>query len=229
MRPRPLSQLIHARIQAGTSDTRIITLHPHNQFAEDVKEITLGAAPDATILGLESYKGVYVGKTITGYTWYVGPYDQPAPLFYGDALAEIERFLWDEVDRQHDAGMGEAALPVLLGVEQGAVMALGAAAAVPDLLSGVIAIDGMFPIVPGWDPPLAPLADLPVLLVESPSARTVRPDVLTGEGLEQTLTAWGARVTRMPVDDADADHLAAGLRAWLAGQPVRRMARHAGD
>ncbi len=83
------------------------------------------------------------------------------------ASSEIERFLWDEIDRQRP---GPAELPILIGVEQGAIMALAAAAAVPDLLSGVIAIDGCLPVVPGWTPPLAPLDGLPILLLGSAGA-----------------------------------------------------------
>ncbi|CAN0381583.1 unnamed protein product, partial [Phaeothamnion confervicola] len=156
----------------------------------------LAAAPEGRIIGLESFKGVFVGKRIVGYTWYVGPMYQPAPLFYGDGLAEIERFLWDEVDRQTDAGVASPALPYLLGVEQGAIMALGTAAVVPDLLSGVIAIGGAFPLVPGWEPPLAPLDGLPILLVDPPQPVTDRPDVLVGDSLATTLRGWGAEVTR---------------------------------
>lgn len=216
---RPLSQLIHARIQEGSGSPRLITLHKHNQFGEDVKEFALAAAPDARIIGLESYKGVFVGKQIVGYTWYVGPLDRPAPLFYGDALAEIERFLWDEVDRQAPAA---PELPFLLGVEQGAIMALGTAAAVPDLLSGVIAIDGSFPLVPGWNPPLAPLDGLPILLVDPRDAPTPRPEVLAGQPLVDTLTAWGSRVTRIAVTDPAVP--APAMQEWLASQPVRTKA-----
>lgn len=192
MPTRPLSQLIYTNIQAGNTPPRIITLHKHNQRAGDVQEYGIAASPAGRIIGLESYKGVYVGRTIVGYTWFIGPFDKPSPLFFGDALAEIERFLWDEIDRQQT---DEPELPFLVGVEQGAIMALAAAAAVPDLLSGVIAIDGFLPVVPGWSPPLAPLDDLPILLIDPPNAE--QPEgVLSGEKLASMLEEWGAVVTR---------------------------------
>src|SRR5690606_6325905 len=122
---RPLSQLIYARIQDTPSSPRIVTLHKHNQYAADVKDYAFAASPNARIIGLESYKGVFVGKEIVGYTWFIGPQQAPSPIFFGDALAEIERFLWDEIDRQETAS---AELPFLIGVEQGAIMALAAAA-----------------------------------------------------------------------------------------------------
>ena len=176
---RPLSQMVYNRIQEGTGSPRIITLHKHKQFGGDVKEYAVAAAPKGRIIGLESYKGVYVGRSIVGYTWFVGPFDRPSPLFFGDALAEIERFLWDEVDRQQGT---EAELPFLLGVQQGAIMALAAAAAVPDLVSGVIAVDARLPIVPGWEPPLAPLDGLPILQLDVAGRKPV-PGVLLGDEL----------------------------------------------
>lgn len=210
---RPLSQLIHARVQDGAGTPRIITLHDHNQRASDVSAYGLAAGSEARVIGLESYKGVFVGHAIVGYTWFVGPNAQPSPLFFGDALAEIERFLWDEVDRQE---RDEAELPFLIGVGQGAIMALAAAAAVPDLLSGVIAVDGFLPAVPGWEPPLVPLDALPLLVLESGSA----PDgVLAGARLESTYAGWGARVSRGAIASGDVPTVA--ISSWLARQSPR--------
>lgn len=215
---RPLSQLIYARIQEGDRSPRVITLHQYNQHARDVRDYAFAADPDAHIVGLESYKGVFVGKEIVGYTWFIGPYDHPSPLFFGDALAEIERFLWDDIDRQ---GTADVELPFLLGVEQGAIMAIAAAAAVPDLLSGVIAVGGFLPDVPGWDPPLAPLDGLPVLLIDDPVA-TPPAAVLAGEPLAETLRAWGGRVTRTAAADPLRTVPGDAMSRWLAAQAPRR-------
>lgn len=210
---RPLSQLIYARIQEGDRSPRIITLHKHNQHARDVQDYAFAASPEARIIGLESYKGVFVAKDIVGYTWFIGPFDRPSPLFFGDALAEIERFLWDEIDRQQG---DQAELPFLIGVEQGAIMALAAAAAVPDLLSGVIAVDASLPVVPGWEPPLAPLDGLPILLIEDPE-REEKEGVLTGNRLAETFRAWGGDVTRAqeqrPASTIPAEAMASWMRA----------------
>ncbi len=159
---RPLSQLVYAPVQTGNGTPTIITLHRHDAFADEMRDIGMAMNPSGRVLGLQSGKGVYVGRDITGYTWFLGPLDQPSPIHFGDALAEIERFLWDEIDR---SSASEPELPFLVGDEQGAIMALAAAAAVPDLLSGVVAINGALPVVPGWEPPLAPLDGLPILLV----------------------------------------------------------------
>lgn len=219
---RPLTQLLHRDVQQGDAgQPRVVTLHGHNQHGGDVREYGLAANPSGRVVALESSKGVFVGKNIVGYTWFVGPDDRPAPLFFGDALAEIERFLWDEVDRQDRP---DAELPFLLGVGQGAIVALATAAAVPDLLSGVIAIDGTFPIVPGWQPPLAPLDGLPVLLVSSTptlSHGSERPGVLTGTTLSRTFEGWGATVT--DADVAAGELPADAMSTWLTAQPTRRI------
>lgn len=218
---RPLSQLIYHRIQDGQGSPRVISLHRHNQYGRDVKDYALAAAPgpDARVIGLESYKGVYVGRSIVGYTWFIGPFDRPSPLFFGDALAEIERFLWDEIDRQES---DRPELPFLVGVEQGAIMAIATAAAVPDLLSGVIAIDGMLPIVPGWEPPLAPLADLPVLLIDPPDMPDRGQRVLAGAALVDTLRSWGGDVSRVV---APSSPVPAGLMAkWMGDRSPRHLA-----
>jgi pimeloyl-ACP methyl ester carboxylesterase len=214
--PRPLSQLIHARIQEGSGSPRVITLHKHNQRAEDVRDYGLAAAPDGRVIGLESYKGIYIGREIVGYTWFVGPLDRPSPLFFGDALSEIERFLWDEIDRQES---GKAELPFLVGVEQGGIMALAATGAAPDLLSGVIAIDAFLPIVPGWEPPLAPLDGLPVLLVARENATPTPAGVLAGDDLAKTLRDWGASVEIATVNDDAIPQ--AEMAGWISRQDVR--------
>lgn len=213
---RPLSQLIYSRVQDGEGSPRVITLHKHNQHARDVQDYGLAASPTGRVTGLESYKGVYVGRSIVGYTWFIGPFERPSPLFFGDALAEIERFLWDEVDRQDTE---RVELPFLVGVEQGAIMALATAAAVPELISGVIAIDGFLPVVPGWEPPLAPLDGLPVLLIDPPSRETLGERVLSGETLVRTLQEWGGDVTReiAPAEPVPSEV----ITAWMTAQSPR--------
>jgi pimeloyl-ACP methyl ester carboxylesterase len=212
---RPLSQLIYTRIQDIPASPRIITLHRHNQFAPDVKGYGLAAAPDGRVIGLESFKGLFVAREIVGYTWYLGPELQPSPIFFGENLAEIERFLWDEIDRQQT---DRAELPFLVGVGQGGIMALAAAAAVPDLLSGVIAIEACLPVVGGWTPPLAPLDGLPILIVDPPQVPE-GDGIISGQALADTFSAWGGTVTReiAPAGEVPAELLG----RWTSEQPIR--------
>jgi hypothetical protein len=187
----------------------LITLHRNNEFLAGMEEIGLGLNPGGDVTGLQSSKGVYIGRTIVGYTWFVGPLSQPSPVHFGDAMQEIERFLWDELDRQSGDPLN---LPFLVGDEQGAIMALAMAAAVPDLLSGVIAINAAFPVVPGWEPPLAPLRNLPVLLVNSAG----------GDELTRRIESWGGAVTA--ITDSSAMPIEK-IRAWFEVQPVRTRPR----
>lgn len=203
----PLSQLIYARFRESDNPRRIITLHRNGEFLDRMRDVGLAVSRDATVLGLQASKGVYLGRTVVGYTWFVGPLEQPSPVYYGDSMQEIERFLWDEIDRQEGE---EAVLPFLVGDEQGAIMVLAMAGAVPDLLSGVVAINATFPTVPGWEPPLAPLTGLPILLVNAAD----------GARLTETFEGWGGVVTttsgpagELPVDE---------IRSWIEALPVRK-------
>jgi hypothetical protein len=99
-------------------------------------------------------------------------------------------------------------------------MAIAAAAAAPDLLSGVIAVGGFLPIVPGWDPPLAPLDGLPVLLIDDPTV-PVPAAVLAGERLVETLREWGADVTHVSASDPLTDIPAEAMSRWIAARAAR--------
>ncbi|CAN5661550.1 hypothetical protein BH09CHL1_BH09CHL1_33690 [soil metagenome] len=215
---RSTSQLQYTRFQdpAEPGTPTIVTLHGYNRRGKEYGDYARAAAPGGRLLGLESYKGVFVEKEITGYTWYVGPLTSPPPVFYGDALMELERFLWDEVERQKP---NDAGLPILLGVEQGAVMAIAAALAVPDLLSGVIAIEGRYPIVPGWEPPLAPMNKLPMLLIDPPGGIATAPNMLVENDLVQQLNAWDAAASHVFAPDAGVP--ANILAQWVAAQEIR--------
>lgn len=106
-------------------------------------------------------------------------------------------------------------------------MALAAAAAVPDLLSGVIAIDGFLPIVPGWDPPLAPLDGLPILQIDNASDDDSTAGVLAGPSLAATLRDWGGEVTRRRAPSGEIPGEV--MSTWMRAQaPRHRAVRPAG-
>lgn len=213
---RPLSQLIHFPVQKGTGGPPVITLHDHNQFAKDVTEWGTAASPNGRVLTLESYKGVFIGKEIAGYTWFLGPLERPSPVFFGDSLSEIERFLWDEIDRSESES---PELPFLLGIGQGGMMAIATALAVPELVSGVIAIDTFLPKVPGWSPPLAPMNNLPILLINP--AQGSNPGVLAGDELVNQLQQWNADVSSITQTDVSPATL--DVRKWLDNHGVKSL------
>ncbi|MGH2549067.1 MAG: hypothetical protein ACRDHN_06740, partial [Thermomicrobiales bacterium] len=72
MPPRPLSQLQYTRFQdpAEPGTPTIVTLHGYNRRGKEYGEYAHAASPNGRLLGLESYKGVFADKEITGYTWY---------------------------------------------------------------------------------------------------------------------------------------------------------------
>lgn len=212
----PLSQMIYSKFRETPSARRVITLHRHNAFYENMRDVGLAASPDGTVLGVQASKGVYFGRTIVGYIWYVGPLDRPSPVHFGDAMQEIERFLWDEIDRQQPEA---PVLPFLIGEEQGAIMALAMAAAVPALLSGVVTIEARVPIVPGWEPSLAPLTELPILLVNPVAEALDEAKVLIGDRLVSTLPDWGGDVSVL--DEPISHGFLPSIADWVAKQESR--------
>lgn len=215
---RPLSQLIYFPIQESRGGPAIITLHDHHQFARDVADWGTAASPNGRVTALESYKGVFVGHDIMGYTWFLGPLDRPSPVFFGDSLGEIERFLWDEIDR---SGEESPELPILLGVGQGATMAISAALAAPELVSGVIAVNAFLPKVPGWSPPLAPMNNLPVLLINPVTSN--KSNVLSGESLINQLREWETDVSTITQSNLSPATLR--VSNWLKSVRVKSLVR----
>ena len=98
-------------------------------------------------------------------------------------------------------------------------MALAAGLVVPDALSGIIAIEGMLPTVPGWTPPMAPLDGLPILLAGSHPLAAQRGTVVSGSALADRLTSWGATVTACAFDPETRD--TTEIADWLRAQSPR--------
>lgn len=215
---RPLSQLIYFPIQEGKDGPPIIVMHDHHQYAKDVADWGKAASPNGRVLALESYKGVFVGTEVVGYTWFLGPQEAPSPIFFGDSLSEIERFLWDEIDRS-DAETPQ--LPYLLGIGQGGIMAIATALAVPELISGVIAIDTLLPKVPGWNPPLAPMNQLPVLLINP--RESTHSGVWAEENLVNQLQSWDIKASTITQPNLSPDIM--DVSNWLLKHGVKSLAR----
>ena len=207
--PLRLSQFVHHRFQEPAGVPIVLTLHRYGEFTQATRDAAVAMFPDLSITGIQAAKGVYLGRDVVGYQWFVGPLAAPSPVHFGDALAELERFFWDELDRQDEQ---PPRLPFLLGWEQGGQMALSMAGATPHLISGVIAIDAQLPDVPGWDPPLGPLDGLPVLIINP---------VGDGEKMRGTLESWGATVQLE--NGLPSESIAETARTWLADQTERRL------
>lgn len=128
--------------------------------------------------------------------------------------SHMERFLLDTVLAV--AEKGESPVPILLlGLDQGALLALSLACVWPETVSGVAAIGGYLPEIPGWVPDDRPLHGMPVLLVHDPEYPEVSPALQ--QKTEETLIAKGAQVTVRSVARARQLHppLAYLLNEWM--------------
>jgi predicted esterase len=95
-------------------------------------------------------------RSYAGFSWFRrDDAGHPEPASFGDSLWQVQQLVLE----LHERGAGPV---VLLGFREGATLALGAALALPELLDGVIAIDGAAPEIAGWSERFAPAADLPV-------------------------------------------------------------------
>lgn len=146
----------------------IVALHGYGHGAEQPLPLARSLGEGLRVLAPEAARPVsplgYSGTESAGQLWYYSdrPYFPEPPLF-GDHLGELEAFVFDALDDASNRGVRHELF--LLGLDQGAVMALSLACYWPDLLSGVIAIQGGLPTIPNWSLPDTDMASLPVLLV----------------------------------------------------------------
>ena len=86
------------------------------------------------------------------------------PTLFGETLRQVELLLHDHVDRlTADAAKDPGVW--LIGRAEGGTLALALAAVWPELVDGVIAIDAVWPDVPGWHPAERGAAPLDVRLL----------------------------------------------------------------
>ena len=139
------------------------------------------------------------GCGVRGFFWFLGPLERPELSTFGDGLHHLERLLLDKADTG----------PVgLFGIGEGGTMALTLALIWPELVSGVVSIDGPLP------------ETIDALPLESRAAPRVHALLVSRRRrLEQTrrdLSSRGVRVTLWP--DADMQTASAD---WL-GRVMRR-------
>src|SRR6202035_5867366 len=76
----------------------------------------------------------FFGREPVAHYWYVGEAEEsPDPPSFGDCLFQVEQFALDVAEQSQALRPA----PLLLGLGQGAVLALAAAKVIPDCLSGV--------------------------------------------------------------------------------------------
>ncbi len=132
--------------------------------------------------------------------WYLADERGPEPSSFGLALIALERFVLHERERHPDP-------PYLLGVGQGATLALALAQCWAEVLSGVIAIGGQLPELPPGAIDETPLSGLPFLILGSADpAESAEPS----DPIRAYLTDRGGRVTAARAFGAERS-----LAAWL--------------
>ena len=95
-------------------------------------------------------------RAYAGFSWFRrDDLGRVEPASFGDSLWQVEQLVLELLERV-DGPL------YVIGYRDGATLALGAALALPDLLDGVVAIDGEFPEIIGWSERLAPPAELAV-------------------------------------------------------------------
>jgi predicted esterase len=87
-------------------------------------------------------RGIYRGVDNIGRTWFGGTLASPEPASFGDSLAQLERIVYDDRQRSEQ---WSAQCPWIVGVGQGAVLALALALTLPEFVSGVVAVGGALP------------------------------------------------------------------------------------
>lgn len=211
---RPLSHLTYKVVEPDTlpPSHTVIALHGYDGNADQVVPIAQQLGKNVRISAPEAARRNMRGRLYTGHSWFSGPLDVPDSISFGDSLAQLERFVHDELARL-EAAYPDTDLPkpFILGYQQGASLALGAAGSFADLVSGVIAIGATVPSVRGWDPPLVPANGLPVLLVDEPGTAAQH------EAGIRRLQNWGARVSVEYVADANEFGVDAAnrVRSWF--------------
>jgi len=95
-------------------------------------------------------------RAYAGFSWFRrDDAGRPEPASFGDSLWQVQQLVLE----LREQGVGPV---VLIGYREGGTLALGAALALPDLLDGVVAIDGLAPEIPGWSDRFPNSADLPM-------------------------------------------------------------------
>jgi predicted esterase len=138
------------------------------------------------------------------------------PLGFADSLHQVEQFVLDTIDDVRSKGAEEPSL-CLLGLGQGGVMALTLSIIWPELLRGVVAIQGNLPEIPGWDPPRREMRGLPVLLVGDTHMSDQPEGPVTRSATR--LATLGAHVVLEDVPGAGrlTSRLGTAISRWLQG------------
>jgi predicted esterase len=152
----------------GARSRPIVALHGLGGDVDQLGLLCLGADSRAHLFTPQAIRPVtptersYRARD-PGYRWYFGDLgDPPEPATLGESLWQVEQFIADVRDSS------KAARVLVIGVDQGAIVATLLARAIPEWLCGVVAIQGALAEIRGWSPPAQELSGLPLLLIYDP-------------------------------------------------------------
>lgn len=214
-------ELTEAATNSAASAPAIIAIHGDRGGPDDVLPLARTLEMGGRIVAPEAARGVYSGLELVSRTWFGGTWQRPEPASFGDSLAQLERFVHDVGGWR---GGAVAAPPLLLGVDQGASLALALAMIAPELITGVIAICGG---VPTFSDPslLMPVeARLPILVIGDAGRHSaVAPEITN---TETRLARLGHQVSVRWIDAAPEldEPVTAVLRAWVGQTGIGRAA-----
>jgi predicted esterase len=203
----PPGRCILAHVTAGTSSPErlsAVLLHGQNQDLGQLAEIADALKADRATYALRAPRVQTDGHAVIGHYWYYGTsLCDPEASTFGDSLFQIERFILDRAEEAPPAFNGF----MLVGIDQGGVLALTLAGVWPELIHAVVAIDSCLPALPpAVNLPLKPCSAKPILLITS---RDQNLDTATAQALQ----AQGAAVT---VTSSQFSSIAAKVKAWAA-------------
>lgn len=204
--------------ESGSAPLTIIALHGYGGTFEQLLPLARSLGAGASIYAPEAPRPVFphYGEKEAGQLWFfMQAVGVPEPPLFGDSLYQVEQFLLDVVEEE-GAETNPRRPIFLLGYDQGALLALSLGCIWPELLGGIIAIQGYLPEIPGWSPPDLKMNGLPALLVYDPQPGEPPIELVRRSVAE--LTARGARVTLEQVAGAHrlSPSLTELLSTWLS-------------
>lgn len=189
----------------------VVALHGASARHTQLLPLLRPAVPNnATLLAPRSARWCAFTDGLPLYTWYtMQQRPNVDPVSFGDALWQLESFLWWEALDDPDMRLPSARKLLLVGFEQGAGLALTLSAIWPEIVSGVIAIDAFWPRPSSWQPEVRDMNDMPVLAFVGDSHST--------DDLEHQFRSRNAALTTVAMPDGglNGSSLSPAIGKWI--------------
>jgi predicted esterase len=172
--------LVRREIESpGRERTLVLAIHGHGGSVDQLEPLCRSLGSEVGALLPQAWRPLNIHgiaeQVHPGYSWYFSfAADQPEPATFGDCLIELESLVYDLFEENDQRSL------FILGIDQGATLALALAGVVTEFVSGVIAIGGCVPRIKGWSPPVEDLQRLPILLISDTPAEAVSAKHLRG-------------------------------------------------